>query len=34
MAGGTDLLVGMKNMEVNPKYVIDLKRVPGLNRID
>jgi CO/xanthine dehydrogenase FAD-binding subunit len=33
MAGGTDLLVGMKNEEIHPKGVIDLKRILGLNHL-
>jgi CO/xanthine dehydrogenase FAD-binding subunit len=34
MAGGTDLLVRMKDEEVSPRYVIDLKRIHGLNNIE
>lgn len=34
MAGGTDLLVEMKNGDVNPKYVIDLKQIPTFKRIE
>jgi CO/xanthine dehydrogenase FAD-binding subunit len=33
MAGGTDLIVGMKNEEIHPKVVIDLKRIQGLSHI-
>jgi carbon-monoxide dehydrogenase medium subunit len=33
MAGGTDVIVGMKNEEIHPKVVIDLKRIPGLNHV-
>ncbi len=33
MAGGTDLLVRMKDGEVFPHCIIDLKRIPGLNYI-
>ena len=33
LAGGTDLLVEMKEKRVVSPYVIDLKRIPGLNRI-
>ena len=33
MAGGTDLIPQMKNEEINPKVVIDLKRIPDLNHI-
>jgi carbon-monoxide dehydrogenase medium subunit len=34
MAGGTDLLVRMKDEEVSPRYVIDLKRIHDLNNIE
>ncbi len=33
MAGGTDLLVEMKNEKLAPCYVVDLKCIPGLNKI-
>lgn len=33
IAGGTDLLVSMKNKEVTPKYLIDIKTIPDLNYI-
>ena len=33
LAGGTDLLVEMKEKRVVSPYVIDLKRIPGLNQI-
>src|SRR5262249_43929534 len=33
LAGGTDLLVKMKNRGVLPRYLINIKRVPDLNRI-
>jgi carbon-monoxide dehydrogenase medium subunit len=33
MAGGTDLLVGMKTQEINPEYVIDLKHIANLEKI-
>jgi len=33
LAGGTDLLVRMKTGETNPKILIDIKKVPDLNRI-
>ena len=34
LAGGIDLLGEMKEYIVSPSRVIDLKRIPGLNRID
>jgi len=34
LAGGTDLLVQMKSRQKTPKYVLDIKRIPGLNRIE
>lgn len=34
MAGGTDLLVEIKDEVITPKYVIDLKRIAGLNNIE
>ena len=33
LAGGTDLIVRMKERSVTPKYVVDLKRIPGLEGI-
>ena len=33
MAGGTDILVKMKKGLIQPKYVVDLKGVPGLDSI-
>jgi CO/xanthine dehydrogenase FAD-binding subunit len=33
MAGGTDLLVTMKNAQTSPSCLIDLKRIPGLRKI-
>lgn len=30
LAGGTDLIVRMKERSVTPEYVVDLKRIPGL----
>jgi CO/xanthine dehydrogenase FAD-binding subunit len=33
MAGGTDLLVQMKMERVNPRYVINIKKIPGLSGI-
>ena len=34
MAGGTDLIVRMKEGEINPKFLIDLKKIPNLNKIE
>lgn len=34
MAGGTDLIVRMKEGEIRPKFLIDLKRIPNLNKIE
>ncbi len=34
MAGGTDLLVQMKAHEIQPKYVIDLKKIRTLHGIE
>jgi carbon-monoxide dehydrogenase medium subunit len=33
LAGGTDLVIAMKEKGLVPKYIVDLKRVPGLNGI-
>jgi len=33
LAGGTDLLVKMKRGEITPKTIIDIKRLPELNKI-
>jgi carbon-monoxide dehydrogenase medium subunit len=33
LAGGTDLFVRMKEKEIKPKYLIDLKAIPGLDSI-
>jgi aerobic carbon-monoxide dehydrogenase medium subunit len=33
LAGGTDLLIQMKNKEVSPHYVIDLKKIPELKGV-
>ena len=30
LAGGTDLVIAMKEKGLVPKYIVDLKRVPGL----
>ena len=32
LAGGTDLIVALKNGRVKPKYLINLKKIKGLNR--
>ena len=32
LAGGTDLVIGMRNGEIRPAVVVDLKRVAGLER--
>lgn len=34
MAGGTDVIVAMKEKHIAPDYVIDLKRIPGLDYLD
>lgn len=34
MSGGTDLLVEMKEGIITPQYVIDLKQISGLNKIE
>lgn len=34
MAGGTDLLVKMKQRVVGPGYLVNIKKIPNLNRID
>jgi len=33
LAGGTDLVIAMKEKGLVPKYIVDLKRVPGLRGI-
>lgn len=33
LAGGTDLLIYMKSGRVAPSYLVDIKRIPGLDRI-
>jgi aerobic carbon-monoxide dehydrogenase medium subunit len=33
LAGGTDLVIAMKEKGLVPKYIVDLKRVPGLSGI-
>jgi carbon-monoxide dehydrogenase medium subunit len=32
-AGGTDLLISMKQKKANPKYLVNIKNIPGLDRI-
>src|SRR4030042_724653 len=34
MAGGTDLIVRMKEGEISPKFLIDLKKIPNPNKIE
>jgi len=34
IAGGTDVLVGIKNNEIHPQALISLRSIPGLNSID
>ena len=33
LAGGTDLVIAMKEKGLLPKYIVDLKKVPGLTGI-
>jgi carbon-monoxide dehydrogenase medium subunit len=33
LAGGTDLVIAMKEKGLVPKYIVDLKRIPGLTGI-
>ncbi|MGH7873752.1 MAG: FAD binding domain-containing protein, partial [Candidatus Binatia bacterium] len=33
LAGGTDLVIAMKEKGLLPKYIVDLKRIPGLSGI-
>jgi carbon-monoxide dehydrogenase medium subunit len=33
LAGGTDLVIAVKEKGYKPKYVVDLKRIPGLTGI-
>src|SRR3954452_22939961 len=33
LAGGTDLVIAVKEKGLKPKYVVDLKRIPGLTGI-
>ncbi len=34
IAGGTDVLVGIKNNEIRPQALLSLRSIPGLNSID
>ena len=34
LAGGTDLIVQMKNGQVHPQFVVDVKKIPELNRLE
>jgi CO/xanthine dehydrogenase FAD-binding subunit len=34
LSGGTDLVPRMKQRLVRPSFVIDLKNIPGLNKIE
>lgn len=34
IAGGTDLLIQMRNKTINPEYVIDITEIPGLDQIN
>lgn len=34
MAGGTDIIVAMKEKHIAPEYIIDLKRIPGMDYLD
>ena len=34
LAGGTDLLAGIKNSLLTPQYIIDLKRIPNLDSFE
>jgi aerobic carbon-monoxide dehydrogenase medium subunit len=34
LAGGTDLLVKMKQRRLMPRYVVNIKRIPGLDYVD
>ncbi len=33
IAGGTDLLVSMKKKEIRPEYIINIKKIPGMDHI-
>jgi len=33
IAGGTDLMLQMRNKSIDPEYVVDITRIPGLNHI-
>lgn len=34
LAGGTDIIVQMKNGQVRPELIVDVKRIPELNRLE
>ena len=34
LAGGTDLLVGMKYNSIKPECIIDIKEIPRMNTFD
>ena len=34
MAGGTDIIVAMKEHVIAPEYIIDIKEIPGLDYLD
>jgi carbon-monoxide dehydrogenase medium subunit len=33
IAGGTDLMLQMRNKAIKPEYVVDITRIPGLDRV-
>jgi len=34
LAGGTDLIIAIKEKGLVPKYIVDLKRIPGISGIE
>src|SRR5512147_2889338 len=34
IAGGTDLMLQMRNKAIKPEYVVDITRIPGLDYIE
>ena len=34
MAGATDLIPPMKDKVISPEYIIDLKKIPGLDYLE